>query len=142
MQNVPVNSNPAGAAVRVTCDGAPAVDAGVTPATVRLRRGASACSLTLAKDGYRTESVSFQRARSGVFYANVVPGVVVGSAAGAGAAVGSLLESDSNDNSGNAAFAAGFVLGTAIPMFIDHATGAMYVQRPERVDVTLTPATP
>jgi hypothetical protein len=140
-QTVPVSSNPADAAVRATCGNDPAVDAGVTPATVRLRRGAT-CSLTLTKSGYRSETVSFRRARSGVFYANVVPGVVAGTVAGAGEAVGSLLATDSNNNAANGAFAAGFVLGTAIPMLIDHTTGAMYKQVPERVDVTLVPATP
>ena len=139
-QSVLVNSNPSGAAVHVDC-GAPA-DAGVTPVTVRLRRSAQNCSLTLTNPGYSASTIPFQRVRSGLVYANVAPGVVAGGVIGAGAAIGSLNDTSNSDSAGNNGFAAGFVLGAGAGMLIDHATGAMYKQMPERVDATLTKTSP
>lgn len=132
-QNVPVTSAPAGAHVDVDCGDVPR-DGGTTPATVKLRRGADRCLLTLTKDGFAPESVTMQKRVAGTTWLNAAPSLMVGLGVGAALAAGSIL---SNDNSANNGAMAGLAVGAAVPLLVDGSTGAMYKQTPEQVSVTL-----
>lgn len=132
-QQMPVHSDPAGAHIAVDCGDAPA-DGGVTPATVRLRRGAHHCAITLTKDGYAPETVTFEKHLSSQTFANIGLGFVTGLALGVAAAPSSILSED--DSASNAA-TAGVIGGTAAGILIDRSTGAMYRQAPGSVDVQL-----
>lgn len=134
-EKVPVTSTPSGAAVRVDCGDVP-TDGGVTPAQVKLRRGAEHCVITVSKAGYDDRTITFTRVMSHVAWANLAPGFVVGMTAGAAVAVGSLL-GESNDDRSNNAFIAGSVVGTGVGLIVDRSTGAMYRQVPSSVNVTL-----
>jgi hypothetical protein len=134
-QNVEVASQPAGAHVDVDCGDVPH-DGGTTPATVKVRRGADHCVLTLSSAGYAAETVTLKKAIAGAAWANVGVGLVTGLGVGAALAPVSILGNE-NDNSANNGAMAGLVVGAAIPMLIDRGTGAMYKQMPERVSVTL-----
>jgi hypothetical protein len=136
-QTVPVESNPSGAAVRVSC-GDYERDAGVTPVKVELLRKAETCTLTLTKDGYEPETVEFQRGRSAMVYGNIVPGFFTGTLTGAGAGLVAVL-AEASDEVIIGAFAAGFATGAGLPALVDEATGAMYKHQPERVEVALRP---
>ena len=72
-QQVPVVSDPAGAAVQVDC-GRGAHDAGVTPVVVKVRRKADFCTLTLTHDGYRSTTVTLSRRWSGWIWGNLLLG--------------------------------------------------------------------
>jgi hypothetical protein len=123
--------------VRVTC-GARTFDAGVTPVNVELRRKSELCTLTLTKEGYASETVTFTRTRSAFVYGNVVPGAATGALTGGGLGLAAaLLEAEDPVVIGAAAV--GFALGASVPVLVDNATGAMYKHFPERVDVTLRP---
>ena len=85
-QQVPINSNPAGAVVAVNCgDGSKA--AGVTPTTANLKRNSDPCTITVAKDGYEDAAVTFARSVSGWVWGNVffggIPGWIIDAADGA-----------------------------------------------------------
>ena len=135
-QQVPVTSDPAGANIRVACGG-PAVDAGTTPANLKLRRSAASCSITLSKAGFRDHSITFQRSTSGWFWANAAGlGLLgeVGVELATGPPIYVFDDASSDDRQVNGV---GFVAGTLLGMWIDHMTGAQYRFRPERVDVKL-----
>lgn len=136
-QQVPVTSDPAGAAVQVDC-GSGAHANGVTPTTVSLRRGAEKCAITFTKEGYADRRVEFTRIMSGATFLNLLPGFAVGAVVGVAATEGSLLDPNNDSNQGNVGFATGLVAGTGAGMLIDRSTGAIYRQVPSRVDVSLT----
>jgi hypothetical protein len=85
-QEVPVNSIPAGASVGVDC-GNGVQNAGVTPVTVKLKRNADKCGVTLSRDGYEDASATFARAISGWIWGNLaiggIPGWIIDAADGA-----------------------------------------------------------
>jgi hypothetical protein len=85
-QEVPVNSTPAGAAVTVDCGRGPQ-NAGVTPVTVKLKRNADKCALTLSHDGYEDTAATFAKAISGWIWGNLaiggIPGWIIDAADGA-----------------------------------------------------------
>lgn len=134
-QTVPVTSDPAGATVHVQCGNAPS-DGGVTPTSVKLRRSATTCALTLSKSGFADHTVTFQRVTSGWFYANIAfPGLLAEVAVEA--ATGpkfSVFGTTSNKDQVNGVGLAG---GTALGMLLDHSTGAQYTFKPKRVDAKL-----
>lgn len=136
-QTVPVSSTPSGAAVRATC-GARSWDAGVTPVNVELRRKSELCTVTLTKEGFAPETVTFDRTRSAFVYGNVVPGAAAGAMTGGGIGLAAALL-DASDTVVVSATALGFALGFSVPVLVDSATGAMYKHFPERVEVTLRP---
>lgn len=136
-QSISVNSTPPGATARATCNDGSAAEA-VTPGTLLLRRNAEGCSVTIGKDGYESQVVALTRGKSAAMVANVPTSIV--SALG-GVFAGALLCSR-NENAMGTCAAAGGLLGLFLPGYLDAKTGAMYVQRPERVDVTLRPKTP
>jgi hypothetical protein len=85
-QQVPINSNPSGAAVSVECGAGPQ-PSGQTPVTVSLKRNAEPCKVSIAKDGYEDTSVIFARAISGWIWGNIafggIPGWIIDGADGA-----------------------------------------------------------
>lgn len=136
-QEVPVRSTPPGAAIRVDCGDAPA-DGGVTPATVKLRRAAEHCALTLSKEGFADERVTFTRAHSAIAFANLVPGLLVGTAvAAAEAPVLVWGDSSASSTRANTAAVGGIAAGTGIGLLVDQRTGALYRQVPGSVDAAL-----
>ena len=72
-QQIPISSNPEGAAVLLDC-GRGAADAGVTPVVVKMPRKASYCLVTLTRDGYEPATVTFGRHWSGWVWTNLFLG--------------------------------------------------------------------
>jgi hypothetical protein len=138
-QRIHVTSSPAGATARITCDGQ-SRDAGHTPLDVIIPRKALTCSVTIAQQGFVTQTVTLTRVYSKKVWLDLIPGFVIGTAAGAAAAPPVIFEDQKHDsNNGNAAFAGGFAAGTGVSLLIDHSTGAWWTHVPGRIDVTLDP---
>ena len=72
-QQVPIASNPSGAAVEVDCGRGP-VSAGETPVVVKMPRKAQYCLVTLTHDGYQPATVTFGRHWSGWVWGNLLLG--------------------------------------------------------------------
>lgn len=70
-QQVPVKSNPSGAAVYADC-GNGAKQVGETPMVVKLQRKADRCIITLRKDGYDDASAILGRSFSGWAWGNLL----------------------------------------------------------------------
>lgn len=134
-QQVPVDSNPSGASVAVSCADVPR-DGGITPARVKVRRGAKNCAITLSKAGYKDQTLTFQRKVAPSVWLNLLPGLAVEAAAEIAAATDEIL-SDNPDQKDTYTDGLYLVLITGLGVLIDHSTGAMYRQDPPRVDVTL-----
>jgi len=81
-QQIPIASNPSGAAVTLDC-GRGIVDAGITPAVVKMPRKAQFCLVTLTRDGYQPATITFGRHWSGWVWGNLLLGdwFLVGAAA-------------------------------------------------------------
>ena len=138
-QNVPVQSDPGGARVRVDCGDAP-LDPGVTPLVVAMPRAAEHCSLTLTKDGYAEATVVFERQLSRATEGNKVGGVVTGAFFGLiGLVTGSLVSEDAADAGGAIGFDAGNAAASAAGNGIDRHSGGAFKHVPERVFVRLEP---
>ncbi len=124
-QEVPVDSDPAGAAVVIHC-GRPQ-RAAVTPTTVRLPRRADPCSLTLTRPGFQPETVAFDSVPSRWVWANFAAPI-------AGGAVGATRQSDQ-------AFVdhlIGVILG-GLGFAVDAVTRAMWELEPAKVERKLVP---
>lgn len=124
-QDVRVATDPPGAAVEIRC-GNPQ-PAAVTPATIRLPRGANECSLVLTREGFQPETVVFESGPSRWYWANLAAPIV-------GGAVGATRQSDQ-------AFV-DFLIGAAIGgagFAIDAMTGAMWELTPAVVERKLVP---
>lgn len=138
-QRIPVTSSPAGATARVTCDGQ-SRDAGHTPLDVIIPRKALTCSVTIAQQGFVTQTVTLTRVYSKKLWLDLIPGLVIGTAAANAADPPTFFQGQKhNSNDGNAAFAGGFAAGTGVSLLIDHSTGAWWTHVPEQIDVTLGP---
>jgi hypothetical protein len=124
-QEVMVVSDPAGAGVEVRCG--KAQPAAVTPVTVRLPRRADACSLVLTRDGFQSETVTFDSVPSGWVWANFGWPI-------AGGAVGATRGSDQ----AFVDFLAGALLG-GIGFAVEAMTDAMWELEPEKVERKLVP---
>jgi hypothetical protein len=137
-QQLSVNSTPPGATARATCNDGSSVEA-TTPGTLLLRRNAEGCAITVGKSGYESQTVALTRVRSGaVFGGNVgasIPSML------AGAVVG-LLVCQNNENITFGCVLAGGLAGLVLPGYLDARSGAMYTQRPDRIDVALRAKTP
>ena len=72
-QQVPISSNPEGAAVQVDC-GRGVVAAGATPVVVKMPRKAQYCLVTLTHDGYQPATITFDRHWSGWVWGNLLLG--------------------------------------------------------------------
>ena len=136
-QRIHVTSSPAGATASVACDGQ-SRDAGRTPLAVIIPRKALKCSVTVAQQGFVSQTVTLTRMYSKKLWLDLIPGFVIGTAAAA--AVTPIVVFDgqkTNSNDGNAAFAGGLAAGTGVSLLVDHSTGAWWRHVPERIDVTL-----
>lgn len=134
-QEIPVTSDPPGAAVSLSCDGVPATIVGTTPATVKLRRKAESCVIEVAHPQYAARTVALERKLSRAVYGNVVPGATV-TFAGIITAVLQALDGRGEDRSSLIVIGAA-ALGFGVPLAIDNATGAMFKHEPERIDIEL-----
>ena len=134
-EKVPLTSTPSGASIRVDCGDVPS-DGGITPADVKLRRGAEHCAITLSKAGFADRTITFPRVLSHVAWGNIGPGLVLGVGAGAALAIGSLFDESNNDRV-SAASISGIIVGTGVGFLVDRSTGALYRQVPSSVHVTL-----
>ncbi len=133
-QSIPVNSTPPGATARALCNDGSAVEA-TTPGTLMLRRNAEGCAITVSKAGYESQTVTLARGKSASMIANVP--AAIPSALGGGIA-GIIICRGSSSYAGGC-FGAGALLGLLLPGYLDARTGAMYTQRPERIEITLRP---
>jgi hypothetical protein len=124
-QQVRVQTDPAGAAVRVACGGAEEIR--VTPVVLRLHRGAQTCNLTLTKSGYRAERVLLTTSVEKRFWWNFVP-------------VGMAIPI-SVSRAGDQTFV-DFLAGaglTGAALAVDAISDAMWVLHPREVSLKLVP---
>jgi hypothetical protein len=77
-QQIPVTSEPAGAAVTVACGDVYNDPKLVTPTVVTVHRKPDRCVIGLAKEGYQPTEVALRKSVSGWYIANVVIGGVIG----------------------------------------------------------------
>jgi hypothetical protein len=77
-QQVPVKSEPAGAAVTVACGDVNNDPKLVTPTVVTVHRKPDHCVIGLSKDGYQPTEVALRRSVSGWYVANLLIGGIVG----------------------------------------------------------------
>ena len=124
-QQVAVETDPAGAEVRVSCGRTAGTH--VTPVVLRLDRGADVCNLTLTRSGYRSESVEFTTSVQKRFWWNFVPlGVAI---------------PISVSRAGDQTFV-DFLTGaaaTGVALGIDAISDAMWVLHPQEVSLKLAP---
>ena len=125
MQEVPVQTDPAGAEVRVVCGRNTSTH--VTPVVLRLPRGAEECNLTLVKPGYRSEKIEFTTSVEKGFWWNFVP---------VGVAIPISMSRGSDQ-----AFVDFLVGGTTTGMAfgVDAISDAMWVLHPTEVSLKLAP---
>ncbi|HUP59993.1 MAG TPA: hypothetical protein VNA69_06200 [Thermoanaerobaculia bacterium] len=124
-QEISVVSDPAGADVEVRCG--KMQPAAVTPATVRLPRGAEPCSLILTRPGFHSETVVFDSVPSVWVWGNFAGPI-------AGGAIGATRHSDQ----AFVDFLFGVLLGGA-GFGIDALTDAMWELEPAKVERKLVP---
>ncbi len=120
---------------------------GKTPITLVLQRRDSHCSLTLTKNGWQDERVIFRRLPSPVALTNALPALLAGgivansridfSASNGSTSGGVVSVSASGSGSVSPVVVAGIVFSGA--MLVDIGSGALFEQRPTRVDVRLAP---
>jgi hypothetical protein len=77
-QQIPVASNPPGAAVTVACGDVNNDPKLVTPTVVTVHRKPSHCSISLNKDGYQPAEVALARKMSGWYLGNILFGGIIG----------------------------------------------------------------
>lgn len=77
-QQVRVNSEPAGAAVTVSCGDVHNDPKLMTPAVITLHRKPAYCGIKLNKEGYAEKELKFGRQMSGWYLGNVLIGGIVG----------------------------------------------------------------
>lgn len=77
-QQIPVRSEPAGAAVTVACGDVFNDPKLVTPTTVVVHRKPDHCVIGLAREGYLPNNVVLKKAVSGWYVANILIGGIVG----------------------------------------------------------------
>ena len=77
-QQVPVKSDPPGAAVTVACGDVYNDPKLTTPTTVTLHRKPDICTLKLSKENYQEKELTFTKAVSGWYWGNILIGGIVG----------------------------------------------------------------
>ena len=77
-QQIPVKSEPAGAAVTVACGDVQNDPKLVTPTVVTVHRRPEHCTVSIAKDGYQRAEVSLRRSMSGWYLGNILFGGIIG----------------------------------------------------------------
>jgi len=145
MQTVPVTSTPTGADVTLDC-GRGATRIGTTPLTLMLRRRDSHCNVVIVKNGWIGTRVDFHRVLAPAAMTDVAAGLLAGAivansnidfSAENGVPSGGVVNvSATGSASVSPAAVAGVFFSGAV--LVDAASGALFAQRPARVDVTLT----
>ena len=130
-QEIHVDSRPAGAAATATCNGN-VVSRATTPGSVSVPRQAAGCSITIAKEGFRTHAVHLTRGRSGAYWGNLgffgpLPAAAIAYALGA----------DPADNTATYGVIGALAVTGIVGFIRDRSTGAMYVHEPDEVTVEL-----
>jgi hypothetical protein len=77
-QQIPVKSEPAGAAVTVACGDVQNDPKLVTPTVVTVHRKPEHCVIGLTKDGYQSSEVALKKAFSGWYIGNLLFGGIIG----------------------------------------------------------------
>jgi hypothetical protein len=77
-QQIPVASNPPGAAVTVACGDVSNDSKLVTPTVVTVHRKPKLCAISLTKDGYQPTEVALAKKMSGWYLGNILFGGIVG----------------------------------------------------------------
>ena len=77
-QQIPVTSDPPGAAIMVACGDVNNDPRLATPATVVVHRKPAKCSISLAKEGFKTEEVKLDKEMSPWYLGNILIGGIVG----------------------------------------------------------------
>jgi hypothetical protein len=135
-QNLPVTTTPPGATVQLSCaDGTSATV--VSPGTLVVRRNAEGCAVRVTKEGYEPESITLQRSKSKAMIANVGASVLTFVAGVVGGVLICAAAHPGGSGGEGTCAAAGGLAGLIAPAWLDARTGAMYLQRPARLDVTL-----
>jgi hypothetical protein len=144
-QEVPVSSTPAGAIVHLDC-GRGLMNVGTTPMTLVLRRR-DVCAVTLSKPGWRDAVVRFHRTPSAAAFTNVIPAALVAGivssshvdiAANNGSSSGGIVTASASGSGSISPAAVGAIVLSA-GLLVDIGSGAVFEQRPRRVDVRLEP---
>ncbi len=146
LQQVPINSTPAGAAVTLDC-GRGATRVGTTPMTLVMRRRDSGCSIFIVKPGWMGTRVDFHRIPSAAALTNVLPALLAGgivansnvdfSASNGSTSGGVVNVSATGSGTVSPVAVAGVVFSGAL--LIDVGSGALFEQLPTRVNVRLEP---
>lgn len=76
-QQIPVDSQPPGASVQVTC-ATGRFNAPPTPSEITLKRNRADCSVSISKDGYHPAEFQLSRQVSGWYFGNILLGGVIG----------------------------------------------------------------
>jgi hypothetical protein len=77
-QQIPVASDPAGAAVTVACGDVHNDPKLLTPTVVTVHRKPAVCLIGLTKDGYMRRDVRLERQMSGWYLGNILIGGIIG----------------------------------------------------------------
>jgi hypothetical protein len=77
-QQIPVASNPPGAAVTVACGDVNNDPKLLTPTVVTVHRKPKLCAISLTKDGYQSAEVALARKMSGWYLGNILFGGIIG----------------------------------------------------------------
>ncbi len=77
-QEIPVKSDPSGAAVTVACGDVHNDPKLVTPTVVTVHRKPNHCVISLNKDGYRPSDTVLRKSVSGWYVANLLVGGIIG----------------------------------------------------------------
>jgi hypothetical protein len=78
IQEVPVKSEPAGAAVTVSCGDVFNDPKLLTPTSVTVHRKPNHCVIGFAKEGYESKEVELKKSASGWYAANLLAGGIIG----------------------------------------------------------------
>lgn len=122
-----IGSSPAGADAKLVCAGLPA-GSGVTPATITIRRNAGDCDLTIAKDGYQSQTVHIEQGVNPAYWPNLIASPL--------APLGGFVTLF-GDNSNDERIGVALMATAAVVIFTDFYTGAIHRHRPDKIDVTL-----
>ena len=123
-ESIAFDSSPQGAAVEMKCE--KLTRNATTPASINIPRNAADCVATISKDGYKTATVTFDRAPAPVYWLNFVP-----------ISVGPIGFSDNAPFSLGGDAALTILLSGIVGMGVDAFDGAMFKHEPARVNVTL-----
>lgn len=77
-QQVPIKSDPPGAAITVACGDVENDPQLTTPAPVNLSRKPELCTVRLTKEGYRDQEIAFSQSMSPWFWGNILVGGFIG----------------------------------------------------------------